>query len=81
MKRLFTLTFFAFAALCAMAQTLNVGSFNIRMHSKVDYKNGDGWTERREVMCDLVAFTAFDIFGAQEVCHDQLEYTLERLPE
>ena len=81
MKRLFTLTFFAFAALCAMAQTLNVGSFNIRMHSKVDYKNGDGWTERREVMCDLVAFTAFDIFGAQEVCHDQLEYMLERLPE
>ena len=81
MKRLFTLTFFAFAALCAMAQTLNAGSFNIRMHSKVDYKNGDGWTERREVMCDLVAFTAFDIFGAQEVCHDQLEYMLERLPE
>jgi endonuclease/exonuclease/phosphatase family metal-dependent hydrolase len=28
-----------------------------------------------------VAFTAFDIFGAQEVCHDQLEYMLERLPE
>jgi endonuclease/exonuclease/phosphatase family metal-dependent hydrolase len=51
------------------------------MHSKVDYKNGDGWTTRRDIMCDLVAFTAFDIFGAQEVCHDQLEYMLSRLPE
>lgn len=81
MKRLLTLTIFAFAALSVMAQPLNVGSYNIRMHSKVDYKNGDGWTERREVMCDLVAYTAFDIFGSQEVCHDQLEYMLSRLPE
>ena len=81
MKRLLTLTIFAFATLSVMAQPLNVGSYNIRMHSKVDYKNGDGWTERREVMCDLVAYTAFDIFGSQEVCHDQLEYMLSRLPE
>ena len=81
MKRLLTLTIFAFATLSVMAQPLNVGSYNIRMHSKVDYKNGDGWTERREIMCDLVAYTAFDIFGSQEVCHDQLEYMLSRLPE
>ena len=81
MKRLFTLTLAAFIAVSAMAQSLNCGSYNIRMHSKVDYKTGDGWTERRDIMCDLVAFTAFDIFGAQEVCHDQLEYMLERLPE
>ena len=81
MRRLLTLTLFAFAALAAAAQTINAGSYNIRMHSKVDYKNGDGWTERREVMCDLLAFTAFDIFGAQEVCRDELEYMLSRLPE
>ena len=55
MRRLLTLTLFAFAALSAMAQTINAGSYNIRMHSKVDYKNGDGWTQRREIMCDLVA--------------------------
>ena len=79
MKRLLTLTFVAFVALATSAQSLNCGSYNIRMHSKVDYKRGDGWTERRDIMCDLVAFTAFDIFGAQEVCHDQLEYMLERL--
>lgn len=81
MKRVLTLTLFAFAALSVWAQSLNVGSYNIRMHSKVDYKNGDGWTSRRDIMCDLVAFTAFDIFGAQEVCHDQLEDMLQRLPE
>ena len=81
MKRLLTFTLFAFAAISVMAQPLNVGSYNIRMHSKVDYKGGDGWTERRDIMCDLVAFIAFDIFGAQEVCHDQLEDMLARLPE
>lgn len=81
MKRVLIFTLCAFATVSLWAQSLNVGSYNIRMHSKVDYKNGDGWTERREVMCDLVAFTAFDIFGAQEVCHDQLEYMLSRLPE
>ena len=81
MRRLLTLTLLAIAALSAMAQPINAGSYNIRMHSKVDYKNGDGWTSRRDIMCDLVAFTAFDIFGAQEVCHDQLEYMLSRLPE
>lgn len=81
MKRVLTLTLFAFATLSVWAQSLNVGSYNIRMHSKVDYKNGDGWTSRRDIMCDLVAFTAFDIFGAQEVCHDQLEDMLQRLPE
>lgn len=81
MRRFFVLTILSLATLSLWAQTLNVGSYNIRMHSKVDYKNGDGWTSRRDIMCDLVAFTAFDIFGAQEVCHDQLEYMLSRLPE
>lgn len=63
------------------AQTLNVATYNIRLHSKTDYAKGDGWTERRDAMCDLVAFMAFDIFGAQEVCHDQLTDMLERLPQ
>ena len=81
MKKLFTLTLLAVASFSLWAQPLNVASYNIRMHSKVDYKNGDGWTSRRDIMCDLVAFSAFDIFGAQEVCHDQLEDMLSRLPD
>ncbi len=81
MKRVLTLAVLVAAAFSLSAQPLNVASYNIRMHSKVDYKNGDGWTERRDIMCDLVAFSAFDIFGAQEVCHDQLEDMLQRLPD
>lgn len=81
MKKLFTLALLAVASFSLWAQPLNVASYNIRMHSKVDYNNGDGWTSRRDIMCDLVAFSAFDIFGAQEVCHDQLEDMLSRLPD
>lgn len=81
MRRLFILSLALLAVITLSAKTLNVGSYNIRMHSKTDYKSGNGWTERRDIMCDLVAFTAFDIFGAQEVCHDQLQDMLARLPE
>ncbi len=63
------------------AQTLNIGSYNIRMHSQADYAQGDGWSQRCNVMCDLIAYMSFDIFGAQEVCHDQLEDMLARLPQ
>ena len=80
MKKTFLLAFFAIIYLSLLAQSLNVASYNIRLHSKADYKNGDGWTERRDEMCSLIEFSAFDIFGAQEVCHDQLVDMLERLP-
>lgn len=81
MKHIFSLIILAVASIIANAQSLNVASYNIRMHSKVDYKTGDGWSERRDIMCDMIAFSAFDIFGAQEVCHDQLQDMLQRLPE
>lgn len=81
MKRVLIFTFALTAVLTSVAQSLNVASYNVRMHSKVDYKRGDGWTSRRDVMCDLIAYSAFDVFGAQEVCHDQLEDMLSRLPD
>lgn len=81
MKRIFLFTAFIFAVMSIKAQTLNVATYNIRLHTKVDYKTGDGWQERRDVMCNLIAFSAFDIFGTQEVCHDQLMDMLERLPD
>lgn len=81
MKRLiFTLLIIASFALQSVAQQLNVASYNIRLHSKKDYPQGDGWRDRRDVMCDVIRFSDFDIFGAQEVCHDQLQDMLERLP-
>lgn len=80
MKRGAMLAMLVVMMMSLSAQSLNVASYNIRLHTKVDYKHNDGWQERRDVMCDLVAFAAFDIFGAQEVFHDQLMDMLERLP-
>lgn len=75
--------FVLFVIMCMSlsAQTLNVATYNIRLHTKADYKNGDGWAERRDEMCNLIAFSDFDIFGTQEVFHDQLMDMLERLPD
>ena len=80
MKRGAMLAMLVVMMMSLSAQSLNVASYNIRLHTKADYKHNDGWQERRDVMCDLVAFAAFDIFGAQEVFHDQLMDMLERLP-
>lgn len=81
MKKYFLSVVMAIMYMLLSAQTLNVASYNIRLHTKADYKNGEGWTERRDEMCNLIAFSAFDIFGTQEVCHDQLQDMLDRLPE
>jgi endonuclease/exonuclease/phosphatase family metal-dependent hydrolase len=51
------------------------------MHSKSDYKRGDGWIQRVDALCDMVRFSDFDIFGAQEVCHDQLLDMQARMPD
>lgn len=81
MKRFSIVLICAVAIMQIMAQTLNVASYNIRLHTQADYPSGNGWIDRRDAMCDLIAFMAFDVFGAQEVCHDQLTDMLERLPE
>ena len=61
------------AALCfAMAmsaQSLFVGSYNIRYHNSDDDRNGNVWKTRCKVICDQVNFESPDIFGAQEVLH------------
>ncbi|MBQ0081627.1 MAG: endonuclease/exonuclease/phosphatase family protein [Alistipes sp.] len=82
MKRILIFCFaLGFIAFCATAEELNVGSYNIRLETDVDYNHNDGWLQRRGILCDLIRFSNFDIFGAQEVRHAQLEYMLEKLPE
>ena len=49
-----------------------VGSYNIRYKNSGDSINGDLWPKRCQVMCDQVNFMSPDIFGAQEVLHEQL---------
>lgn len=80
MKRILTIfsaLTFTVATLCA--QTLNVASYNVRTLNAKDYEHGDGWTQRVDYLCDVIRFSDFDIFGAQEVRYGQLTDMLARL--
>lgn len=70
---------FAIAAL--QAQSLYVGEFNIRNDNAKDAAAGNGWAVRCPVVCDILEVEAFDIFGTQEVLHNQLEDMLAALPD
>lgn len=71
-------------ALCGVsilnAQQLNVASYNVRNSNPNDAKAGNGWEQRCPVLTQLITFHDFDIFGAQEVKHNQLEDMLNALP-
>jgi endonuclease/exonuclease/phosphatase family metal-dependent hydrolase len=69
-----------FSSLSLNAQRLKVATYNIRYENQGDKSNGNGWKERCPVICNLVQFHDFDIFGAQEVLHSQLKDMLNGLP-
>ena len=73
--------FLAFAVCTAHAQRINVGTYNIRLYNDGDTKKGDGWAVRCPAVSSLVRFHDFDIWGAQEVVHNQLLDLLAALPE
>ena len=65
---------FAFAiAATVAAQTLTVGSYNIRYENKEDAQKGNGWERRCKSICQQIRWEQPDIFGAQEVLHGQLQ--------
>lgn len=76
---------FITAAFCAIqlsqAEQLTIASFNIRYKNSSDSMNGNGWNRRFPVICGLIRFNDFDIIGAQEVLHAQLNDMLKTLPE
>lgn len=74
---------FALFCLCSIvyAQTLNVATYNIRYDNQADAAKGNGWTQRCPVVAKLIAYNDFDIWGSQEVMHNQLEDLLTALPE
>lgn len=58
---------------------LNVMSYNIRYDNPGDKDNQ--WKFRRDLAAGLVRFHDTDVFGAQEVLHNQLMDLMDRLPE
>lgn len=82
MKKLFILFCAAASATAfpAAAQTFSTGTYNVRQLNAADDARGDGWQQRLPVIASLIRFHDFDIFGAQEVFHSQLEDLLGALP-
>ena len=68
-----------FISAVASAQTLRVGQYNIRNNKNNDWKVGDGWDTRAQKVYDLINYESWDVFGAQEVRHSQLEGLLANL--
>ncbi|WP_029906833.1 endonuclease/exonuclease/phosphatase family protein [Prevotella sp. 10(H)] len=82
MKRVFIIIPLFFICISAInAQKINVASYNIRYENNGDKEKGNGWEQRCPVICQLIRFHDFDIFGAQEVLNNQLGDMLEKLPE
>ncbi|MEJ7559686.1 MAG: endonuclease/exonuclease/phosphatase family protein [Pedobacter sp.] len=81
MTKLIAVLLILINANAAFAQELNVATFNIRYKNNGDKKDGNGWDLRGPVIADLIKFHDFDIFGAQEVLHEQLTDLSNSLPE
>ncbi len=70
-----------YASTVINAQHLSVATYNVRNSNAEDVKSQNGWKQRCGVIAKLVIFHGFDIFGAQEVKHNQLNDMLEALPQ
>jgi endonuclease/exonuclease/phosphatase family metal-dependent hydrolase len=81
MRRLLVLFFQLLVVVSISAQQLIVGTYNLRNHNHDDELQGDGWSQRCPVISKLVTFNDFDIWGAQEVLHDQLNDLLSAMPQ
>jgi endonuclease/exonuclease/phosphatase family metal-dependent hydrolase len=80
-NRLLIISIVLCACCSGFARKLTVATYNIRLYSQSDAKNGNGWEKRRQAVIDLIKFNDFDIFGSQEVVHNQLEDMLQGMPE
>ena len=72
MKRIILALFVAVFAFSAMAQEMNVATFNVRVSGPLkpgqarpkrgDYSKFNGWDDRKDYLCDMIKFEAFDVF-------------------
>lgn len=63
----------------AAAETLRVMTFNVRYPSKGDGENV--WERRKELLAATIREKNPDVFGTQELYHEQGEYIVAQLPE
>lgn len=80
-KGMFAVLLIAMAVTGAQAQTLTVGTYNMRNDNEGDARKGNGWQQRCPVICEQVEWIDFDIFGAQEIKKNQLDDLSAALPE
>ncbi|HEU0139617.1 MAG TPA: endonuclease/exonuclease/phosphatase family protein [Bryobacteraceae bacterium] len=79
-RRHFTILLVAFALLpAAWAEQLKVMSFNVRLPSKADGENH--WDHRRDLLVRTIQKYDPDVFGTQELFHEQGEYIAAKAPE
>lgn len=73
MKRYFSSALACVFAMAMSAQTLFVGTYNVRQHNDGDDRNGNVWTVRSKVIADQINFEDPDAFGTQECFKAQLD--------
>ncbi|NMA74084.1 MAG: endonuclease/exonuclease/phosphatase family protein [Bacteroidales bacterium] len=81
MKRIFICCIIYLLPLALFSQRLTVASYNIRNDNPEDKNQGNGWEQRNPVIQSMISFYDFDLWGAQEVLHNQLIDLLEGLTE
>ena len=81
MKTKFIIFLLLYCAASLCAQTLTIGSYNLRNKNDWDTSNGNGWNQRLRYICGLIRTNFFDIIGTQEVLNSQLNDLLKGLPE
>ncbi len=74
MNRFFCAVFVLYASSisCVHAQSFHVATYNMRYANHDDSANGNGWGQRYPVICQLIRFHEWDIFGTQECKYHQL---------
>jgi len=70
-------------SVAAGAQSLYVGTYNLRNASpgNGDVEDGNGWDVRKSVVAGMINFEHPDIFGTQEALHGQITDMLALLPD
>src|SRR5512141_173111 len=66
-------------ALCLHAESLRIMTFNVRYPAKGDGPNV--WEARRDLLVATIREKNPDVFGTQELFHEQGQYIVEKAPE